>query len=196
MVPFDRLDEPQCLKDNAAKWNQEFKALRETDQAAAFSWKGKSRGDILDPLLRATGNRCAFCDGPVGAESRETIEHFRPKSRIEFAHLAYAWVNLFPACDMCQSRKREQWDELLLKPDLPDYTFERYFVAQHRTGEIAAAPYASAEEKQRAEKTIQLYGLNLPARVSQRLRAIRNYPRTPRIPLEDCDYRHFLRDLE
>jgi len=48
-----------------------------------------------------TQAHCAFCDGQIGAESRETVEHFRPKGL--FPELAYAWDNLFPCCDLCQS---------------------------------------------------------------------------------------------
>ena len=73
-----------------------------------------------------TQRHCAFCDGPLGIESRETVEHFRPKSK--FPELAFAWENLFPCCDVCQSHKGERFDLHLLKPDDDDYHFERYFV--------------------------------------------------------------------
>ena len=137
-----------------------------------------------------TQEHCAFCDGRIGTESRETVEHFRPKS--EFPNLAYTWHNLFPCCDLCQSQKLEKFDEALLKPDAADYRFEEYFIANYKTGELEPLPNAPTEIKRRAEVTIDLYGLKLPTRNKARLREWERFVRDPQACLDDYNYRFFL----
>jgi len=137
-----------------------------------------------------TQAHCAFCDGPVGVESRETVEHFRPKSR--FPELAYQWENLFPCCDMCQSKKLERFDPALLKPDEADYAFERYFVANYLTGKVEPLPGLDDTTKKRAEVTIAMYGLNIEARKIARIREWESYCRDAAPCLDDYSYRFFL----
>lgn len=137
-----------------------------------------------------TQSHCAFCDGSTGLESRETVEHFRPKS--QFPELAYVWHNLFPCCDRCQSLKREQFDELLLKPDEVGYRFENHFLLNYKTGELAPLPHVDVERQRCAEITIRMYGLNLPERMKARLRERRAFDSDPDPCLDDYNYRFFL----
>ena len=107
---------PECLQRSSASWTSDYRAGRQKDPTFRFSWRQAAcYTAIRSALLEMSQFHCAFCDGPLGRESRETVDHFRPKSC--FPELAYAWENLFTSCDMCQSSKREQFEELLLRPN-------------------------------------------------------------------------------
>jgi 5-methylcytosine-specific restriction endonuclease McrA len=178
---------PECLSQNADTWANEFVAARQRNPGHTFSWRSNNCYQALRYQLSAmTQSHCAFCDGPLGTESRETVEHFRPKSR--FPELAYHWPNLFPCCDVCQGNKLEKFDEALLKPDDQNYRFEDYFLVNYKTGALDALP----THAHRATVTTQLYGLNSEARKKARLREWEHYQRDPAPELDDYSYRFFL----
>lgn len=194
MRKMDRPQQPECLETNATKWTDAFVTARQQNSKHCFNWPQPGcYQSIRKRLSEMTQAHCAFCDGEIGIQSRETVEHFRPKSR--FQSLAYQWDNLFPCCDMCQSQKREQFDDGLLKPDETDYAFMRYFVVNFKTGEIEPSPHADEPLQNRAKITIQIYGLNLPARSSARIREWEHFCRDPEPKLDDYNYRFFLDDL-
>ncbi len=172
-------------------WTKDFVAARKLNPPHPFDWRSQAcYREIRRQLSAMTQAHCAFCDGAIGVESRETVEHFRPKSA--FPDLAYEWNNLFPCCDMCQSNKREMFDPDLLKPDEPEYAFNKYFVANFSTGEIEPSPHSDDSERRKAEVTIRIYGLNLPARKIARKRTWENYRRDPKPCPDDYNYRFFL----
>ncbi len=159
--------------------------------AQRFSWRDNTcYQSIRGQLSRMTQGHCAFCDGRLGTESRETVEHFRPKST--FPELAYDWANLFSCCDVCQATKREKFDEVALKPDAEEYFFHHYFIANYKTGDLDALPSTRTQDRKRAEVTIALYGLNLETRKKARLREWEQYRRDPNPILDDYNYRYFL----
>lgn len=191
MRKVNRNEAPACLVAGAPGWTLDYVAKREMNPAYKFSWRNQACYDaIRRQLVAMTQDHCAFCDGRIGTESRETVEHFRPKS--VFPGLAYEWTNLFPCCDVCQSNKREQFDALLLKPDELTYLFEDYFVANFLTGALEPRPDAPEEARRRAEVTINLYGLNLPARKVARLREMNSYLLNIEHCIDDYNYRYFL----
>lgn len=183
--------EPEILHSYGPTWSDRYVSKRKKDPQAKFFWPNPDYYHIIrDCLLSMTQRHCAFCDGPLGAESRETVEHFRPKS--QFPELAFAWDNLFPCCDVCQANKGEKFDEKLLKPDDAAYSFNRYFIVNYKTGAIDVSPLAGAADAARAQLTIDMYGLNKVVRKSARLRELRVFQQCPEINLEDCNYRYFL----
>jgi len=179
-----RPEAPEILRENAARWTENYLERRH------FYWPKESYPSIREKLGEMTQTHCAFCDGPLGVESRETVEHFRPKS--QFPELAYTWDNLFPCCDVCQSSKREAFHELLLKPDAREYRFSRYFMVDYRTGAIEASAIADETGQQSARITVGLYGLNSPARKRARLRELEYYRSKDNPVLDDYSYRFFL----
>ena len=196
MRKLDRPKQPDCLEIHAATWTETFVAARRKNPKHRFSWpKPDCYQAIRKKLLVMTQAHCAFCDEVLGTGSRETVEHFRPKSNIQFQSLAYQWDNLFPCCDLCQSQKREQFEEGLLKPDEADFAFARYFVVNFKTGEIEPSPHADQPLQDRAKITIQIYGLNLPTRNNARKREWEHFCRDPEPFLDDYNYRFFLDDL-
>lgn len=197
MMKFFRPPQPAFLSENYKAWGREHKARRDENTAASFQWKTYFGQRVNILIILAFGDHakhCAFCDGsPLGTFARRTIEHFRPVSH--YPRLAYVWHNLFICCDCCQSAKQDSFDKKLLKPDADDYSFERYFLVNYRTGKIEVNPTASEHDQQRAHLTIEIYGLNdydrpqsrlLQYRMSQELIASGKYQ------LDDFPYRFFL----
>lgn len=183
---------PPCLKMHYPEWTDRYISTREGNPAATFRWFSITCYQaVRRELLVMTHHHCAFCDGFIGSESRETLEHFRPKS--QYPALAFHWENLFPCCDMCQSQKREKFDEVLIKPDRPDYQFEDYFICNYDNGEIEVAPECSAEFQKAAAVTLEIYGLNLPVRKKERLRQFRVWHAMgDETSLHEFAYRYFL----
>src|ERR1043166_8769090 len=56
--------------------------------------------------------RCAYCDvhqEEIGGERLMQLDHFRPKSRPEYATLVNDPTNLLYACFVCNSQKSDLW---------------------------------------------------------------------------------------
>ncbi|MBK8251511.1 MAG: hypothetical protein IPK82_02440 [Polyangiaceae bacterium] len=180
MMPMRRPEHaPPYLAEHAAHWTANYEAGRQADAAHKFRWPDVEHEGTRQPLnkhlvrdlLALTANHCAYCDGfPMGEMSRETIDHFRPKGDPRFFHLAFAWDNLFPACDVCQSSKLERFDDALLKPDDGSYRFDRYFDFNVKTGALEPNRLASAEDQERARVSIEMFGLNSEVRCTSRKR--------------------------
>ncbi len=65
----------------------------------------------LQPLFR---RRCAYCishEDVMGRYDAMEVDHFRPSSRSEFAHLKNEWTNLYYCCRVCNGRqgKSDHW---------------------------------------------------------------------------------------
>ncbi|MCP4600092.1 MAG: TIGR02646 family protein [Proteobacteria bacterium] len=191
---------PTVITENIAKWTSSWvtkveESIRE-EKKAQWRWPqkdGKPLNQLIWPDLSGmTDHHCAYCDGPF-SQSRETIDHFRPKVR--FPKSAFEWTNLFPACDLCQSRL-DDWDERLLKPDAEDFRFCDYFLCDAATGKIVPNPQASAEDRERAETTITIFKLNNPARSKQRKRELDSFYNAQAAgkdcALNDFNYRFFI----
>lgn len=185
---------PSFLAEKKEIWTNKW--IARSADGKTWSWpsndKKKINQHLISPLRIQNQRHCSFCDGyPLNVTSLETIEHFRPKGAGLFPELAFDWDNLFYCCQVCQKEKLEKFDEKLLKPDEPDYTFSKYFTFDFTTGEILTNSSATPEFKQRAEVTISLYGLNLAERKLHRLQELRSN-RLEEFPLEDLPYRDFL----
>lgn len=189
----NREPEPDILAMGKSEWTARW--IRRHEENKPFRWpEVEKRGlnaHLLESLGRQTVGHCSFCDGfPVRGTSNETIEHFRPKSA--FPALAFDWANLFYSCDACQTRKRDAFAELLLKPDEPDYRFDLFFRCNYSTGKLEPNPQASAEDQARATATIEIYGLNEDGRPTNRLRELRKFDPSTGFPLDEYAYRDFL----
>lgn len=174
MMKMQRPQQPAWLKENYKKWGRRFKKkLENPAKKDEFVWathqKTKVNVKLLLILRNATKKHCAFCDDKI---KKGTIEHFRPTSK--FPLLSYVWKNLFPSCNDCQEKKNE-FDRDLLKPDLEDYEFRRYFLYNPFSGKIDVNPQASETEKTKAEITIKIYKLNRAELIEDRLDCFENY---------------------
>ncbi|MEQ1571074.1 MAG: retron system putative HNH endonuclease [Myxococcota bacterium] len=156
-------------------WTSRWVERRAANPGARFTWPAQVNRRLLPTLMAMTSEHCAYCDGwPLDVTGEPTIDHFRPKS--EHPDHAYRWANLFPACERCQRAKGSRWEIQLLKPDEPDYTFDRYFRYVYATGRIEPNPQASPEDQQRAARTVALFDLNGGGRPQARRRSTRDYP--------------------
>lgn len=199
MMKIQRLPAPHFLKERYKNWGRRYKARRDKSANAVFFWNifnGQRINHLLLPvLMQMTQDHCSFCDGfPIETVSSDSIEHFKPKTK--FPKLAYAWLNLFYCCSKCQESKMEDFDKTLLKPDILGYSFEFYFQYDSETGKIIPNPDRNEIEILRAEKTIELYGLNSHARPKARKRTIKQFIDSQNPVIEDFPYRFILTYLE
>lgn len=182
MIKIERTETPNFLKDNYKKWGREYK-----ENKFQFS-KHNKYNEIRKHLELLTNNHCSFCDGhPLGAQSRKTVEHFRPKSK--FPLLAFVWHNLFICCDSCQSAKGDKFDKKLLKPDRDEYCFSHFFIYIRYEGKIKINPNASNDDQQRAGMTIELYDLNRKDLMDSRKLLFKYYKNHKRLEINDMPYR-------
>lgn len=197
MIPCVWGPEPEVLAREGAQLGRDYAERRRTEAGYSFRWPqrgGRSMLEVVREALAAmTEGRCSYCDGhPIGALAKETVDHFRPKSRPEFYELVCAWTNLFLTCTACNHAKREQWDEALLRPDEPGFSFERYFEYRADSGRLEPATRASFDDQQRARRTIEIFDLNRPGTCKSRARAMHSIRRASVAELEDEGYRFLI----
>jgi uncharacterized protein (TIGR02646 family) len=205
MRKVERPPAPDFLIEKSADWGANYQKRRNENPAALFSWTTHQKqriNKLLLPILMEMTSilgeienaHCTFCDAfPVQPVSADSIEHFRPKTL--FPLLAYDWENLFYCCSKCQESKSEKFDENLLKPDLAEYSFEYYFQYDTKTGEIIPNPDRLEDDSQKAEKTIELYGLNEHGRPKARQRTVRMFQDSANPVLDEFPYRFVLQNL-
>jgi len=111
------------------------------------------------------GAICAYCDGLLGAQSPESIDHWVPRSACP--PLALWWGNLFPACYGCQMAKGARWSVAWLRPDLDDV--EAWIACDLATGRLEPAASVLDEAlRRRVEQTLGGLGLNRPGLLRER----------------------------
>jgi uncharacterized protein (TIGR02646 family) len=160
---------PDVLKDNSENWGLEYRNKKEQDPTHSFSWRQvngiRVNHYILPGLKAMSEDHCHYCDGYPPGKADETIDHFKPKGNPEFFHLVYDWENLFLACADCQRHKMERFDDRLLRPDHPGFSFNRYFIYNYRTHEVEInKEQLNPEDFDKAEVTLKLFGFNLSNR--------------------------------
>ena len=126
----------------------------------------KYRSAVRDDFVMS----CCYCLMPellAGGSDNFELDHFRPKSREEFAHLAHDYLNIYYACHICNHAKAAKWpSEALLAVGYRflDYcveVFSRHFELES-SGLLK--PLTTA-----AEYTLERLRLNRPHLVQMRL---------------------------
>jgi uncharacterized protein (TIGR02646 family) len=182
MTPAKRPSCPSFLEENWRQWGEEYAAKRQDNPAYRFSWKLWQRVPVnqhlLGPLTKMTDGHCAYCDWfPTDCGTDRTIDHFKPKT--EFPKEAYHWPNLYLACRQCQKKivhsLSEEQINMLLRPDAPEYSFERFFIYKYLTGKIDPNPAAPGADRLRAEMTIDAFRLNTEGRPAARMRMLAQF---------------------
>ena len=169
MRKWTRPDEPAELRAKRSALTRDFIAeKRRTGKTPLCDWPKvrNLRGDLetmQEMFSRLTNQHCSYCDSYMGHSSRDTIDHFAPKSK--FGYQAYRWRNLYHCCDGCQ-KKGTRYDKMALRPDEEGYEFALYF-RYRRDGTIQVIA-VDDNGRQRAEATITLFGLNNQKLVSHR----------------------------
>lgn len=68
--------------------------------------------DWKEQIARECFHQCVYCsihENPWGGIDHYHIDHFRPKSKDEFAHLENDICNLFYSCPVCNRFKKDDW---------------------------------------------------------------------------------------
>ncbi|MBF0311151.1 MAG: TIGR02646 family protein [Magnetococcales bacterium] len=187
MMKFNRPNQPRCLAIKSTDWTTRWLADKKKSQV--FRWyNAKCKTSVSQALSQAHARHCAFCDLRLALSSTETIEHFKPKST--FPELAFVWDNLYPACTLCQRYKLEKFDDRLLRPDDTAYSFDTYFMIDYSCGKLKPNSRLSPVEKERAEKTIELYGLNEAGRPQARFDMLEDLDKLDRSKQDKYDFRY------
>ena len=116
-VDRERCDATGVIIRPAVSWYA--RAEKATESARRDGEHHEARADVYaDDEVRAAleelfRRKCAYCDGITGATW--DVEHFRPKGRVHqrpdhpgYYWLAYAWHNLYAACQPCNQRRRDK----------------------------------------------------------------------------------------
>jgi uncharacterized protein (TIGR02646 family) len=173
MRPCTRGPAPEVLTREGAAIGRNYAARRGEDRKHRFQWRPSLLQVVREALGLMTAEHCSYCDGyPIDGTGEETIDHFRPKGRPEFYELVCEWSNLFLACSACNNAKQDQWDEALLRPDDPDFRFERYFEYHDESGRLLPSAAASSDDQARALRTIEIFDLNRRGACSNRRRTV------------------------
>lgn len=118
------------------------------------------RADIWDKLNAMQGQRCAYCEGPMGTDNRH-IEHFRQRAR--YPQGTFDWHNLFGSCaraGTCGDHKDKCGNyppDDLIKPDEEDPELFLVFTPQ---GAIRPRANLAPRDAVRATETIRILKLD------------------------------------
>ncbi|MCG8421040.1 MAG: TIGR02646 family protein [Proteobacteria bacterium] len=184
MKPTKRGPVPRVLEEHGERWSASCVRKKAENPNYRIQWTKHGGVPVnrllLPPLEAMTQSHCSYCDGyPLDDIAYPTIDHFLPKG--QYPELTYNWNNLYLACPRCQNEKetrfdlriqREEYQGELLRPDEPNYKFERYFLFNYKNGHIEPNPRASEAERRRAKFTIDKLGLNDGGRPRSRKRTI------------------------
>ena len=179
MRNFIRSDSPDFLKDKWEKWGKSYKNNRKKNSSFPFQWPtytGVKINILLEPILaRQTDDHCSFCDNFPIRSNEDSIDHFKPKSRLLYYDIVCQWENLYYCCQNCQQSKGEQYNNFLLRPDSENYSFDSYFIYSYSSHEINPNPTLDERERRKAKTSIDIFGLNDKGHIAARRISLERY---------------------
>lgn len=104
MIKLQKNLPPQILVDNADMWTQVLLDKLANNEKPTDAERSRYRHpEIKKALITETAGKCAYCETKILHASYGDVEHISPKSsKIENSFL---WENLTLACDICNTRK-------------------------------------------------------------------------------------------
>lgn len=130
------------------------------------------REEIWTALLSMQGGVCAYCEADL--QNNRHIEHFAVRSR--HPSLTFEWSNLFGSCnrtDCCGHYKDDACNPHrgynladLIKPDSED---PWHFLVFSSDGRVSVRDGLSGPDANRGQTTIDVFNLNAPHHVPERL---------------------------
>lgn len=200
MRKLERPKSPDFLNEEIqTQLGERYQRNREINSGHQFNyWHTEKVGEsslyleLKKELGYISDNHCFYCDNYPPLSDDDTIDHFKPKSRPEFYHLVCAWNNLYLACGHCQKSKFTQYDDLLLRPDEIDYSFDKYFNYNFDNDEILINPQADDISKERAEITLRVFDFNHVGLKKLRYYFRKLFDKDPTIELTDLPFRFCL----
>ncbi len=121
---------------------------------------------IRGELMKMTSNHCAYTDRLID-ENPAVLDQFKPKDD--------SWENLYVVHPITNLVKRDNYHELLIRPDEPDYRFDEYFDLDFTKHTIEINRSANSENQERAALTIEILNLNHTDLVEERRYALKKY---------------------
>ncbi len=115
--------------------------------------------EAKDDLIANIGKYCSYCEVPIPPKSSVAIEHIKPKSLPKYGHLSTKWSNFLFSCTNCNAIKGTkdfEFDDL----HLPHKNNTLLSFRLDEGGLLRISPNLSVDEKQKAEKTIWLVGID------------------------------------
>lgn len=154
---------------------------------------GVNRRVLLQALAAWTKHHCSFCDDfLIGRQAQ--IGHFVPRSASPES--AQDWNNLYLVCPRCNYSQGSRSAEGTIRPDDPNYRFDRYFMVEPDSAELKPNPRAPNDTQQTAQATIELWRLNRSDLVAARKIEARKYRDSEQANTIDIfAFRDFLRCL-
>ncbi len=179
MRKFTRGNPPDFLTVKWEEWGKIYTDNRKNNPGFTFQWPthhGHKINSLLEPLIaELTDDHCSFCDNFPIRSKENSIDHFKPKSRPSFYNLVCHWDNLYYCCQNCQQYKREQYNQYLLRPDAEDFSYDKYFIYSFKSHELFPSPALSANERRKAQTTIDIFGLNDLGHIAARRISLERY---------------------
>lgn len=172
MTPFRRQPEPEFWTAKEEQWLALGPSWGDRDPLNKWFHARRTLGAWFRDLSRAPEDprMCAYCDGSLMEQSRETIDHFLP--RHEFPELTLSWWNLFPACDRCNSAyKKARWSCRLVRPDTDPV--DTYFDLDETSGWLRPSARLDWSTRVNVRMTIHVFRLNDSHRCTGRLRVLK-----------------------
>ncbi len=113
----------------------------------SYPFKAYGSTDVRIALDNLFHGKCAYCEGEVGAQSDEDVEHYRPKAGVKddalhngYWWLASDWNNLLLSCQHCNQSRRQHIVSLATSED--EYRSMLAQPATQATGKLNQFPVA------------------------------------------------------
>ena len=162
MIKITKESEPNVLKNNKSFWtNQLMKFVLNGQKIPKTVQNRYNHPEVKNALINETNGKCMYCESFIGHVASEHIEHYKPKAAHKYPELTFEWTNLGLACPVCNSNKKDEFDEncAFVNPytENPDDFFIAFgFIIYHKPG------------NSRAELTEKLLDLNRPELIERR----------------------------
>lgn len=177
MRRLERVEKPAILASKESEWTAGHKARVAKKPGQRPDATKYRHADIVAALYQMSGSKCFYCETPLdpsefgvlplGAE----VDHYVECA--EAPDLAFAWENLYLACEACNAKKPNKTIPVVRCVDpcgdedpAEHLTFKAEFIfARSRPGEGVS---------EKGQKTIEKYRLKRPAMLHAKLTVLRN----------------------
>jgi len=114
MIKIIKGIEPGVISQNKASWTATLVSKYQSGIEPTDTEKNRyNNTDIKAALIDECKSKCMYCESYIRPVSYEHIEHIKPKSRDKYPELSFDWENLGLACQVCNTKKGNEYDEML-----------------------------------------------------------------------------------
>lgn len=105
MRNLDKAACPAVLAENHDGWSEAYQA-DPTNATAKYRYR---HPDVKAAIRAEAHNKCVYCESKVGHNTPGDVEHKVPSSKDQTLH--FDWGNLTLACNECNRRKGDYYDD-------------------------------------------------------------------------------------